>query len=372
MAFFKSLFRRPLTHSDLLREARCLISKPPLPQDLKASIVGLVGGSGVNLLDYWRDHFRLQLKTISCEETWSLQRAKLLKLVMTELGWRAVYTVAENAKSVDSWSHLFNDDEWTYGKPKEQWKNLLLQRWIIAILSDACLRTTGARAYALDRTKEADLDPYYEFDKAIKSLDVNLLDLMNLALLEYRDDDAQYAALALRWSDLDVEKKTLKVERALEYTKKIGLRFKGPKHDRHKRTIKIDDELISVLLKEREKHLRIAAGIPDGVEVDLALLRLPSDSLMFPGMPERGTLSFSTPRHPNIVTKLFGKRAQRLGFKDLRLHDLRGTFETHLLDQGVAVHVVAERCGHHPAVLLENYAKRRPSADQHAAAVAGR
>ena len=118
--------------------------------------------------------------------------------------------------------------------------------------------------------------------------------------------------------------------------------------------------------------MRIAAGIPDGVEVDLALLRLPSDSLMFPGMPERGTLSFSTPRHPNIVTKLFGKRAQRLGFKDLRLRDLRGTFETHLLDQGVAVHVVGERCGHHPAVLLENYAKRRPSADQHAAAVAGR
>src|SRR3974377_1045372 len=80
--------------------------------------------------------------------------------------------------------------------------------------------------------------------KRLKSLDVNLLDLMNLALLEYRDDDVQYAALALRWSDLDVGKKTLKVERALEYTKKFGLRFKGPKHDRNKSKIKIKEQLL--------------------------------------------------------------------------------------------------------------------------------
>jgi hypothetical protein len=50
MAFFKSLFRRPLTHAELLRETERLISNPPLPQDWKATAVGVVGRSGVNLL----------------------------------------------------------------------------------------------------------------------------------------------------------------------------------------------------------------------------------------------------------------------------------------------------------------------------------
>jgi hypothetical protein len=35
------------------------------------------------------------------------------------------------------------------------------------------------------------------------------------------------------------------------------------------------------------------------------------------------------------------------------------------------VKVVADRCGHDPAVLLRNYAKRRGSADDNAAAVIG-
>jgi len=38
---------------------------------------------------------------------------------------------------------------------------------------------------------------------------------------------------------------------------------------------------------------------------------------------------------------------------------------------GVPVHVVAERCGHDPAVLLRIYAKRTKKADTGAAAVIG-
>jgi len=194
MALFKSLFGISLTYSDLLRETERLISNPPLPQDWKTSAVGVVGRPGVDLLGYWRDYFRSQLKTISGEETWSLQRAKLLELVMTELSWRAAYTAAQNAQSVDSWSHLLNDVEWTKGAPKEHWKDLLPQRWLMAILSDACLRKTGRRVYALDQTKDLELNLYYEFDEEIESLDVYLLDQMNSAVHEYRDDDAHFIA----------------------------------------------------------------------------------------------------------------------------------------------------------------------------------
>lgn len=62
----------------------------------------------------------------------------------------------------------------------------------------------------------------------------------------------------------------------------------------------------------------------------------------------------------------------KLGFPpNLRWHDLRGSHETGLLDAGASVHVVAERCGHDPAVLLRNYAKRTKKADATAADIIG-
>jgi integrase len=178
--------------------------------------------------------------------------------------------------------------------------------------------------------------------------------------------------LALRWSDLDPAKKTLRIERAIDETEEHGLRIKGPKTERGKRTITIDDEVLSLLLGVREKHLRIKAGIPDGATVDLSLVGLTGDALMFPNPPMPGAdFSFTRPRNPRAVTKVFVQKATKLGFPKLRFHDLRGSHETALLDAGVPVHVVAARCGHDPAVLLRSYAKRTTKADTSAAAIIG-
>lgn len=173
--------------------------------------------------------------------------------------------------------------------------------------------------------------------------------------------------LALRWSDLDVANKTLRIERALEKTKG-QLAFKAPKNKRSVRTIAIDDDLIALLLVAREKHLRIKAVVPDDADVDLSLVKLPDGALMF---PSRVRFDFTRPRDPPTVTASFIERARKLGFAKLRFHDLRGSHETALLDRGVPVHVVAARCGHDPAVLLRAYAKRTKKADTSAAAVIG-
>ena len=179
--------------------------------------------------------------------------------------------------------------------------------------------------------------------------------------------------LALQWHDLDPAAKTLRIERAVDETDAHGLRIKGPKTERGKRTITIDDDLVALLMTERDRHLRIMAGVPDGATVDLSLVKLPADALMFPNPPGPGeSFSFTKLRNPRNTTKACGHVARRLGFKELRpLHDLRGTHETLLLDAGVPVHVVAARCGHDPAVLLRSYAKRTRKADVSAASVIG-
>jgi integrase len=176
--------------------------------------------------------------------------------------------------------------------------------------------------------------------------------------------------LALRWTDLDAEKKTLRIRRAWEQTKKFGLRLKPPKTKRGLRTIDLDDATVAMLLKEMERHQRIAAGIPDSaVGVDLGLVRLPARALMFPATPEPGEdFDFTKPRNPRNFSKEFARRADLLrelargadqpSFGKTRFHDLRGIHATALLDAGIPVHTVAQRIGDDPAILLRNYAKR--------------
>ena len=134
--------------------------------------------------------------------------------------------------------------------------------------------------------------------------------------------------------------------------------MKGPKTARGKRTITIDDDLIALLMAERERYLRIMAGVPDGAPVDLSLVKLPADALMFPRPPSLGeSFCFIEMREPRTTTKQFVRIATALGFPGLRFHDLRGTHATLLLNAGVPAHVVAERCGHDTAVLWSNYGK---------------
>lgn len=170
---------------------------------------------------------------------------------------------------------------------------------------------------------------------------------------------------------MDVEAKTLRFDRELETTKKFGVRFKGPKKAAHKRTITIDDDLLALLVAEREKHQRLKAGVSKDADVKLGLVRLPPEALIFPNPSALAALDFTVPRKDRALTKEFGRRAKKiLGFR-FNFHWLRGTHETLLLDRGVPVHVVAARCGRDPAVLLRNYAKRTRKADTSAASVIG-
>jgi integrase len=172
--------------------------------------------------------------------------------------------------------------------------------------------------------------------------------------------------LALRWVDLDTEAKAIRIERALEQTAKFGVRVKVPKTKRGKRTIPLDDAIIAVLLKEREKHQRIQAGLPDGADVDLSLIKLPKDALMFPAPPAPDKdISLVNPRDPRGFTKQFRlrcrqiKRGETTTFEGTKFHVLRGVHATALLDAGMPVNRVAELIGDDPMTVLRVYAKKK-------------
>jgi integrase len=175
--------------------------------------------------------------------------------------------------------------------------------------------------------------------------------------------------LALRWSDLDPDKRTLRIERAIEETKAEGRNLKGPKTSRGTRTIEIDAGLLGLLVERRNQYLRLVAGIPDdAADVNLDLVRLPTGALIFPSFAG-DDIDLTRLRDGHAVSRGFKRQARRHGFPSIKFKDLRSSHETILLDRGVPVHVVAARCGHDPAVLLRIYAKRTRKADTSAAAV---
>jgi hypothetical protein len=87
----------------------------------------------------------------------------------------------------------------------------------------------------------------------------------------------------LRWTDFDAVAGTLQIERAVEETR-AGLTIKGPKKEAHRRTIAIAKDLVALLVAERDRPLRIVAGIPEGAHVDLSLVKLPVEALIFPSL----------------------------------------------------------------------------------------
>jgi integrase len=175
-----------------------------------------------------------------------------------------------------------------------------------------------------------------------------------------RSQGLQGGICGLRWTDFNATAKTLRIERAVEYRRKHGLTFKVPKTKRGKRTIAINDALVALLLKVQEQHRRLVKGIADGTAVDLSLVRLPKEALIFPD-PD-GELT--APRHPDAVSKVFRGHADKVWFPDFQFRYLRNTHETILLDDGWGVHAVAKRRGHDPAVLLRIYAKLTKKTDQ--------
>jgi integrase len=172
----------------------------------------------------------------------------------------------------------------------------------------------------------------------------------------------------LRWIDIDFATGMVSITRNIEDSRELGRHIGTPKTKRGRRAFQIDEHTLAVLKRERERWQRVVAGVPDGIDVDLSLVKLPPDALCFPAADG---FDLTALRSPVSAGDLFSAHAAKLGFPGITLHDLRASHETALLDAGVSVHVVAARCGHDPATLLRYYARRTKKSDTNAAGVIG-
>jgi integrase len=153
--------------------------------------------------------------------------------------------------------------------------------------------------------------------------------------------------LALRWSDLDLEKATLSVNRALEETG-AGVAFKAPKTARSRRTMPLAQITVQALRDHHraQAELKLKTG-PAYADQDLVF-----------------ATPLGTSWSPSNFSRAFRTFKAQHGFA-FRFHDLRHTHASLLLAQGAHVKVVQERLGHASVTMtMDTYSHLLPGVQE--------
>jgi integrase len=158
--------------------------------------------------------------------------------------------------------------------------------------------------------------------------------------------------LGLRWDDVDLDAGVLRVRLSLSRVRGQPY-LKEPKTGRARR-LRVDRHVVEALRAQQQAQARDARRV--GPAWDHAW------NLVF-------TTATGGPCHPDAVTTDFRQACRAAGAPPIRLHDLRHTHATLLLEAGVPVKVVSERLGHASVMLtLDIYAHVLPAMDADAVA----
>jgi integrase len=152
--------------------------------------------------------------------------------------------------------------------------------------------------------------------------------------------------VALLWEDLNMERKTIRVNKQAIGVKGGGVKVTRPKTETSIRTVSIPQEAIDLLIQEHQKH--------------------PDNPYMFPS-PVTGGMYY-----PDAITRLHTKILDSAGIEHIRFHDMRHTFATTALQNGIDIRTVSGMLGHFDAgFTLRTYTHVTNSVQEQAANTMG-
>ena len=152
--------------------------------------------------------------------------------------------------------------------------------------------------------------------------------------------------VALRWDDVDIQGKTISVSKQYVRNPDGSLELTRPKTENSVRLVSIPQTAIDLLIQEHDKH--------------------PDSPYLFPS-PITGEMY-----HPDSVVNLHKKLLKDAGLPHIRFHDLRHTFATTALQNGVDVKTVSSMLGHYDAgFTLRTYTHATRQKQDEAAATMG-
>lgn len=166
-------------------------------------------------------------------------------------------------------------------------------------------------------------------------------------------------ALGLKWSDVDLDAGTLRVDRQLQRMRREGdegkpgtLVFSEPKNA-SRRTVDLPRRTLAALKRHRKRQLEEKLGAGGSYE---------DSGLVF------ATVKGTPLDAQNVVNRHFKPLLRRADLPDIRWHDLRHSCFTLLLSSGVHPKYVQHLAGHASIQLtLDRYSHWMPSMGRHTA-----
>jgi integrase len=179
-----------------------------------------------------------------------------------------------------------------------------------------------------DNKKEARALTMEEMDRFLNALESDRLKAAFITLLGTGLRRGEL--LALKWDNVNLKEGTIAVKENLAWIAKKGFVFQPPKTEKSKRVVPLPDDVLAELKKHKarqaEEKLKLGESYQD-------------NGLVF--CTEIGTPII--PRNFERKFKLLLKKADLTGIK---LHSLRHTYATRLLELGENLKVVQELLGH--------------------------
>lgn len=179
--------------------------------------------------------------------------------------------------------------------------------------------------------------------------------------------------LGLRWKDIDIPKRELRVVQARLRGGRVGSPeslFGAPKSAQSRRVMALPDFTAAALERHRAKHDEArklwAAEQRRRKAAGETVTPWPPYDLVF-------TTSKGTPLDSVNVSKYFKRHLARLKLPSVRFHDCRHTAASLMLEQGVPLKVISDTLGHSQISLTANtYAHVMPALKREAAAAMDR
>ncbi|WP_267293250.1 site-specific integrase [Mycobacterium hackensackense] len=145
--------------------------------------------------------------------------------------------------------------------------------------------------------------------------------------------------LGLRWSDVDFDAGTVTVAQGRVVVPGVGTITGDPKSKRSRRALPMPADILAALrtFKAQQASERLAFG---NSYRDSGLVAVNEDG---------------SPIRPETYSSEFARRSKIAGVPAIRLHDVRHTAATMLLDSGTTAIATAKWLGHDPAITLRVY-----------------
>lgn len=168
---------------------------------------------------------------------------------------------------------------------------------------------------------------------------------------------------ALRWSDIDLEKGTISINRTVQFIPGTGLVFNPPKTKRSRRCIRIGSDCVELLREYQryQKAERFRIGSAWVRKVTLENGKVVDNDMLF-------TKWDGEPMDPDIISTWFPKFLTEHGLPQVHFHSLRHTNASILIAAHTPITTVSGRLGHaQTSTTLNYYASAIQSADAAAA-----